>query len=468
MKRFGYLVPALATLAIIFIVQGLTRAFGDLHGILMFLIVMGVINYLVGRVARFLIGRFLAPPVANAWLTCVVVFLFNLVMIALRIVLRGPEHNLFVEQGILGLPSLLLFLGVDLRRTVAATDDRPKHPAIGIMMTRSIVAAVIVLLFAGMVAVGLSLNSATGYLNRGRVHMEKGDYDAAIGDYNAALRLNPNDATAYHSRGTAYLATRHYDAALRDYNAALRLNPNDATYDLRGATYLAKGHYDAALRDFNMALSLNPNNPNAYANRGRVYSEKGDYGAALRDYDVALRLEPNSHVTYLTRGVVKFAAGRFSDAATDFAHGLRIDPKSAYDMLWLHVSRARAGQADRNEFAHNTAVFLPIVGTNQAFAFSMEVNWETWPRPVIGFFLRQVPADQLLNGALALEYLGKIPDTQDRRVPYCDAVFYIGEQELLDRDFARARQHFQQVRNSCPRTYLPYFIAKAELSRMTK
>jgi len=392
MKRFGYLVPALATLAIIFIVQGLTRAFGDLHGILMFLIVMGVINYLVGRVARFLIGRFLAPPVANAWLTCVVVFLFNLVMIALRIVLRGPEHNLFVEQGILGLPSLLLFLGVDLRRTVAATDDRPKHPAIGIMMTRSIVAAVIVLLFAGMVAVGLSLNSAAGYLNRGRVHMEKGDYDAAIGDYNAALRLNPNDAT----------------------------------YDLRGATYLAKGHYDAALRDFNMALSLNPNNPNAYANRGRVYSEKGDYGAALRDYDVALRLEPNSHVTYLTRGVVKFAAGRFSDAATDFAHGLRIDPKSAYDMLWLHVSRARAGQADRNEFAHNTAVFLPIVGTNQAFAFSLEVNWETWPRPVIGFFLRQVPADQLLNGALALEYLGKIPDTQDRRVPYCDAVFYIG------------------------------------------
>ena len=52
--------------------------------------------------------------------------------------------------------------------------------------------------------------------------------------------------------------------------------------------------------------------------------------------------------------------------------------------------------------------------------------------------------------------------------PHDSRKTHIGEQELLDRDFARARQHFQQVRNSCPRTYLPYFIAKAELSRMTK
>ena len=196
MKRFGYLVPALATLAIIFIVQGLTRAFGDLHGILMFLIVMGVINYLVGRVARFLIGRFLAPPVANAWLTCVVVFLFNLVMIALRIVLRGPEHNLFVEQGILGLPSLLLFLGVDLRRAAAATDDRPQHPAKNITMTRWIVAAVIVFLLVGMVAVSLSQSSAAGYLSRGIAHFDKGEYDAALRDYDMALRLKPNLAEA--------------------------------------------------------------------------------------------------------------------------------------------------------------------------------------------------------------------------------------------------------------------------------
>ena len=53
-------------------------------------------------------------------------------------------------------------------------------------------------------------------------------------------------------------------------------------------------------------------------------------------------------------------------------------------------------------------------------------------------------------------------------MPYCDAVFYIGEQEILDHNSTRARQHFQQVLSSCSRTNPRYFVAKAELSRMSK
>ena len=196
MKRFGYLVPALGSLAIIFIVQGLTRAFGDLEDIVVALIVVGVINFLVSRVARFLIGRLLVQPAAIAWPTFIVVFLFDLITIVPRIVLRGPDYNLIMILGVLGLPSLLLFLGVDLRRAAAATDDRPQHPAKNITMTRWIVAAVIVFLLVGMVAVSLSQSSAAGYLSRGIAHFDKGEYDAALRDYDMALRLKPNLAEA--------------------------------------------------------------------------------------------------------------------------------------------------------------------------------------------------------------------------------------------------------------------------------
>ena len=215
------------------------------------------------------------------------------------------------------------------------------------------------------------------------------------------------------------------------------------------------------------ALRLKPNLAVAYINRAIVHRDKGEYDAALRDYDMALRLESYASL-YLNRGFVRFAAGRFTDAAADFADGLRIAPTPPYYVLWLHLSRARAGQDDRNEFARNTAAFLPIVSTNQAFSFSMAVDWESWPRPVIGFLLRQVPADQLLNAARALEYLGEIPDPRNRRVPRCDAVFFIGEQEILGRNITRARQRLREVLGFCPPTYYHYFVAKAELSRMSK
>jgi hypothetical protein len=63
-------------------------------------------------------------------------------------------------------------------------------------MTRWIVAAVIVFLLVGMVAVSLSQSSAAGYLSRGIAHFDKGEYDAALRDYDMALRLKPNLAEA--------------------------------------------------------------------------------------------------------------------------------------------------------------------------------------------------------------------------------------------------------------------------------
>jgi Flp pilus assembly protein TadD len=57
-------------------------------------------------------------------------------------------------------------------------------------------------------------------------HFNKKDYDRAIEDYNAALRIDPNDAMAYSSRGIAYHYKKDYRRARADYEKALQLDPN--------------------------------------------------------------------------------------------------------------------------------------------------------------------------------------------------------------------------------------------------
>ena len=55
------------------------------------------------------------------------------------------------------------------------------------------------------------------------------NYDRAIADYDAAVRLDPKFQRAYNNRGAAWRAKGDRRRALQDYAEAVRLNPSDAT-----------------------------------------------------------------------------------------------------------------------------------------------------------------------------------------------------------------------------------------------
>ncbi len=66
-------------------------------------------------------------------------------------------------------------------------------------------------------------NLAAAYINRGIAHSSKNDYDLAISDYSAAIKLTPTSSAAFSNRGNAYFDKREYDLAISDYNEASRL-----------------------------------------------------------------------------------------------------------------------------------------------------------------------------------------------------------------------------------------------------
>ena len=49
----------------------------------------------------------------------------------------------------------------------------------------------------------------------------------AIADYDRVIQINPEYATVYFHRGNAKLALKQYDAAIDDYNKALRISPDN-------------------------------------------------------------------------------------------------------------------------------------------------------------------------------------------------------------------------------------------------
>jgi tetratricopeptide (TPR) repeat protein len=162
---------------------------------------------------------------------------------------------------------------------------------------------------------------------RGRYWALKGDFDRAIIDCDAAIRLVPNDVSAYVIRGSAYELKRDFDRAIADLTEAIRLNPKDRdAYMVRAKALMAKGQRNLAILDDTEMIRLDPKDGKPFGDRGSAYWDSGDYDRAFSDFNESLRLNPKSVTGYLGRGLGYEKRGELEKALTDFRAAVAIDP----------------------------------------------------------------------------------------------------------------------------------------------
>ena len=166
------------------------------------------------------------------------------------------------------------------------------------------------------------------YANRGAAKFELRQYEAAILDYNNAIQLNPNHFNLYAGRGVANLELGHNEAAILDYDKAIKLNPNDSNlYNNRGNAKRRLAQNEAAILDYDKTIKLNPNSASGYNGRGIAKSNLGQYEAAIEDYNVAIQLAPNFFVVYNNRGKSKKNLEQYQAAIRDYDIAIKLNPK---------------------------------------------------------------------------------------------------------------------------------------------
>jgi tetratricopeptide (TPR) repeat protein len=219
-------------------------------------------------------------------------------------------------------------------------------------------------------------DNAAAHFWRGRLRAGKGEFDKALPDLNAAIRLGPT-ADAYAHRGYVLQKQRQFDDALSDFNQALRLDSNNyLALFLRGLllgdlgdTKAALGDLDAALlqqpdnreaiqargqvhvlraekeeavrkeelenaqKDFEHSIQLDPKDPNGHTGRGGVNYLKGDFKEAVEDYTQAVELLPNDPQPLAQRGYAYAGLGNMDKALADFSSAIKLDSKNIQSLL---------------------------------------------------------------------------------------------------------------------------------------
>ncbi len=196
-----------------------------------------------------------------------------------------------------------------------------------------------------------------------------------LADLSRAVAVNPRNPEPLTWRGDYQLAHRQYQAALDDYDAAIKLDsdriafhaarsrlllllnkPDDAVsegltitladpksfegYFALARVFAAQGYLDEALASSDTAVEqagADYEKPDAYAGRGRIRVQRQEYEAAERDFAEAAKLYPDNRLLLL--GQAELALAREDpDAALPF---LNRWTEQESNFGWGYVLRAK-------------------------------------------------------------------------------------------------------------------------------
>jgi tetratricopeptide (TPR) repeat protein len=170
---------------------------------------------------------------------------------------------------------------------------------------------------------------------RGILLLTQGRWQQAADLFGQALALDPKDARAYANRCTARYKLGQYEAAIADFEAAIRLQPklkaslaasmSDAYYR-RARGRVEKGADTAATADLYQSVRLDRKNAAAYCELGFLAIRGGQYDIALPYLNRAILLAPNLAAAYANRASALTALAREAEARKDAARAVELDP----------------------------------------------------------------------------------------------------------------------------------------------
>jgi tetratricopeptide (TPR) repeat protein len=191
------------------------------------------------------------------------------------------------------------------------------------------------------------------YLIRGDANATIGNYEAALRDYTEFLNKNKTSHEVYYKRALIYEKLGMIDEAQNDLAISCMYEYDKAcNYELakkegvwgEGSTvadetgrtstdwvttaveYINAENYSDAVIALNAAITLDPDYTEAYLFRGLGFSRLGRYTEALNDYNTVLTADPNNLKALNNRGVVYWKLERYDEAMNDYKTILTISP----------------------------------------------------------------------------------------------------------------------------------------------
>jgi tetratricopeptide (TPR) repeat protein len=174
----------------------------------------------------------------------------------------------------------------------------------------------------------LQLNDlfAPVHVTLGMIRKGAGDAQAALGDFDRALALDPANVDALREKAAALQALGRGADAEALFRRAVELQPRYwGNYSHLGSYYYRRARYAEAEQAFRKVIELIPESPRGYSSLGAVLHEAGGKDVeALAVLEQSMSLSP-TYGAASNLGLIHFSNGHYADAARAYEKALELE-----------------------------------------------------------------------------------------------------------------------------------------------
>jgi tetratricopeptide (TPR) repeat protein len=241
---------------------------------------------------------------------------------------------------------------------------------------------------------------------RGLDLFSKAKLDAAMKEYQEAIRFNPKLAAAHNNLGSAYFAAARFDEAAAAFRRACEVDANygqaffnlalthiklgrekeanemlDAAlraYISAGGAHFSAGRLKEAEEAFNGMLQIDPEYPPALMRLGLVYNALGRYDEAARNIRRVIGRQPTNALAHEILAEALYGEKKYEEAVAAADRALKITPDSPEAHYFAGLARAFLGQ--RDAALTHVARLEQLKGTDLAQQLSDVINKKAPPK----------------------------------------------------------------------------------------
>lgn len=179
------------------------------------------------------------------------------------------------------------------------------------------------------------------YLGLAELQLAREDTLSALDNISKCIELNANNSDAFVMRAGIMIKNKeNYQKALLDMDAAIKLQPKQADFFVNRAFLKYNlDDYFGAMADFDYAISLEPMNMAAHLNRGLLRMEVEDNNKAIEDFTFVIDQDPDNYMAIYNRAMLYKKIGHHKQAIEDLDRVIEKYPNVA--MLYFDRSESK-------------------------------------------------------------------------------------------------------------------------------
>ncbi len=209
-------------------------------------------------------------------------------------------------------------------------------------------------------ALEVTSENDVAYLNLGAALDHDGDFEGAMRNYKAVLRLEPNSADARNDLGEVLEKQGDHMGAIDEFMQALALTDGrDAAAHYNLARVLAaEEKLTEAEKHYRTAITLRPTYVEARNNLGQLMLREGKFAEAVAELKETVRLRPDFANAHNNLGVALRRSGDVQGAIGEYQSAIRVDGRSVEAYHNLGNVLAQVGRNEEADVAYTAAVAI--------------------------------------------------------------------------------------------------------------